>query len=652
MIDETNNLNRVLSNSPFSSYAVATASIFAGAAICAREWLWLSEKITSIALSNLGASSLCRIQSIYPNYPLLQQPAMLDHPELEAVIHQCSSDLLQEPGILEHPNIELILEKGSYIDHLLYEPEILKHPNIELILEKCSHIPSHLLKQPGILEHPQIALILEKSSPVFLDHLLKQPKILEHPNFELILARILSDDRSIFINDLLKLPGILEHPKFEFILSKSFLGSADHFLHQPGILEHPKIELILEKSSFIDHLLKLPGILEHPKFELILSKSFTGSTDHFLQLPGILEHPKIGLILEKSSRISVDYLLKQPRIFEHPKIELIANHLLKYPEILQHPKIAFILEKSSCGSTNHFHRFATIGHPNKELILEKIQSLRAVANLPCDGCGMFSVFHYLLGLMRDHETSIYSGGIEINFGNKGLYYDPTRREENWWNYYFEPVNIVKVNHNKCADQGVQFDNNEYGRLANSIEGVHGSLGISRKEANALFKKYFKLESGIQAEVDRFAADHFSEAHVISVHYRGTDKSCNGRNCEARKVTYEEMIENVQKYIRENNLETFKIFVAADEEGFVQKMREEFPGKIAVSKARRSTDGQPLHFNTKNPYETGREALIDCLLLARGEILIRTSSNLSKFATYINPDMQVIEVSKRWYQDKK
>ena len=621
MIDATNGLKRVLPNSHFSSYAAITASIFAGTAICAREWL--SEKITSIALLNLGASSLCQIKSIYPNYPLLQQPAMLDHPELEAVIHQCSYDLLQEPGILEHPKIELILSKSSYTDHLL--------------------------QQPGILEHPQFELILSKSSIRSIDHLLQQPGILEHPQFELILSKSFSGS----IDHLLKQPGILEHPQFELILSKSSIRSIDHLLKQPGILEHPQFELILSKSfiTSINEMLKQPGILEHPQFELILSKSYSGSTDHFLQQPGILDHPKIELLLEKSSRKSIDYLLQQPRIFEHPNIELIANYLLKYPEILQHPKIAFILEKSSCGSTNHLlQRLEIIRHPNRKLILEKSNNLRAVANLPCDGCGMFSVFHYLLGLMRDHETNIYSGGIKINFGNKGLYYDHTRGEENWWNHYFDPVNIVKIDNNKCAEQAVQFDNNEYGRLVNSIEGVHGSLGIPRKEANVLFKKYFKLESGIQAEIDRFAADHFSGIHVISIHYRGTDKSCNGGNCEARKVTYEEMIENVQKYIRENHLETFKIFVAADEEGFVQRMQKEFPGKIAVSNARRSTDGQPLHFNTKNPYETGREALIDCLLLARGDVLIRTSSNLSKFATYINPDMQVIEISQRWYQN--
>ena len=593
MIDATNGLKRVLPNSYFSSYAAMTASIFAGTAICASEWL--SEKIASIALLNLGASSLCQIKSIYPNYPLLQQPAMLDHPELEAVIHQCSYDLIQEPGILEHPKIELILEKSPYTDHLLQEPGILEHPNLALILEKSfSESIDHLLAQPGILEHPNLALILEKSSRGSTDYFLKQP-------------------------------GILEHPNIAIILSKSSFGSTDHLLQQPGILEHPDIAIILSKSSF-------------------------GSTDHLLQQPGILEYPNFALILKKSSFKAIAHLLQQPRIFENPNIELIANYLLKYPEILQHPKIAFILEKSSCGSTNHLlQRPEIIGHPNQELILEKSNNnLRAVANLPCDGCGMFSVFHYLLGLMRDHETNIYSGGIEINFGKNGLYYDHARGEENWWNYYFDQVNIV--NNNKCAEQDIQFDINKYGRLADSIEGVHGSLGVSRKEANALFKKYFKLESGIQAEVDRFAADHFSGTHVISVHYRGTDKSCNKGNCEARKVTYEEMIENVQKYIRENHLETFKIFVAADEEGFVQRMQKEFPGKIAVSNARRSTDGQPLHFNTKNPYETGREALIDCLLLARGDVLIRTSSNLSKFATYINPDMQVIEISQRWYQD--
>ena len=381
-------------------------------------------------------------------------------------------------------------------------------------------------------------------------------------------------------------------------------------IKDPAILQHPNIALILSKSSYTDHLLKQPGILEHPNIALILERCSYGSTYHLLLQPKIFEHPNIALILSKSCNGPIDHLLLQPWILKHPQFELIANHLLKSPEILEHPKIASILEKSPCGSTNHLLQpFEFIEHPNKELILEKSIGPSS-SQSPLRRLRHVRVFHYLLGLMRDHESNIYSGGIKINFGKKGLYYDHAG-EENWWNYYFDPVNIV-IN-NKCAVQVVQFDNDAYGHLADSIEGVHGSPGISRKEANALFKKYFKLESRIQAEVDQFAADHFTGL-VISVHYRGTDKSCSGGNCEARKVTYVEMIENIQKYIRENNLEAFKIFVAADEEGFVQRMQEEFPGKIAVSNARRSTDGQPLHFNTKNPYETGRE-LSDRLLIA-------------------------------------
>ena len=107
MIDVTSGLKKNLSNNYFSSYAVITASVLAAAAFSARDWL--PEKLTSIALTNLGPSSLCLYQSIYPNYPLLQQPGILEHPDIALILWMGSSGstdhLLQQLGILEHPNI-------------------------------------------------------------------------------------------------------------------------------------------------------------------------------------------------------------------------------------------------------------------------------------------------------------------------------------------------------------------------------------------------------------------------------------------------------------------------------------------------------------------------------------------------------------------
>ena len=72
----------------------------------------------------------------------------------------------------------------------------------------------------------------------------------------------------------------------------------------------------------------------------------------------------------------------------------------------------------------------------------------------------------------------------------------------------------------------------------------------------------------------------------------------------------------------------------------------FGDKVCFYSSQRSKDGKPVHYNSEDPYRVGEEALIDCLLLSRTNLLVRTSSNLSLCARYFNPSIPSIEVSVR------
>lgn len=54
----------------------------------------------------------------------------------------------------------------------------------------------------------------------------------------------------------------------------------------------------------------------------------------------------------------------------------------------------------------------------------------------------------------------------------------------------------------------------------------------------------------------------------------------------------------------------------------------------------------IHYRGTDKAGSGIGALKDCLLLGKSDLMIRTSSNLSFFAKYLNPKMPVIEVSQR------
>ncbi len=280
---------------------------------------------------------------------------------------------------------------------------------------------------------------------------------------------------------------------------------------------------------------------------------------------------------------------------------------------------------------------------------------RAIVNLPCYGCGMFSVQHYLVGVFDQVEKGHYSG-MKVNFGHVGPYIDPARGP-NWFDYYFKPIDIADETCPYAPEK--TFTIEEYGNLCNYAENVYGheNRGLSPDRAAALLQKYLILKPEIQGEIEQFAKTHFSDSdYVVGVHYRGTDKACNSHHCEARRVTYEEMTSSIKDHLttaKVEDLSKVKIFAASDEAKFVEHLEAQFPGQVVASPAQRSTDGKPLHLNARNnPYQMGKEALIDASLLAKvSNVLIRTSSNLSKIAgLLVRKGAQVIEVSKRYYQD--
>lgn len=245
--------------------------------------------------------------------------------------------------------------------------------------------------------------------------------------------------------------------------------------------------------------------------------------------------------------------------------------------------------------------------------------------------GMFSTFSYVAGVLNEYEKNPYAG-IEVNFKDHGLYYDPSHGQ-NWWEYYCEPIKLGNAKKGYIK----QFDTYQYVYYAHFTED-----NLSREEVYKLIQKYIKIKKHIQDKIDKFEHDNFVGHSIISVHYRGTDKSS-----EAPRVPYDKVIGSVYDYVKDKKLEDYRIFLATDEQEFVDHMQQIFPNKVITYDSKRSLDGKPVHLTTPNNYQVGEEALIDCVLLSRGDILIRTSSNLSMWSAFFNPRIPVVLLNKRY-----
>ncbi len=165
--------------------------------------------------------------------------------------------------------------------------------------------------------------------------------------------------------------------------------------------------------------------------------------------------------------------------------------------------------------------------------------------------------------------------------------------------------------------------------------------MPRAVAAQIVKKYIHIKPHIQKKIDAFVAQFFLDNYIIGIHYRGTDKSK-----EAPRITYATVFKEIEKHIPQKK--PYSLFIATDEIDFLEQARKKHPNRVVAIEARRSDrNGLGGHFLNKNNYTQGEEALIDACLLAKCDLLIRTSSNLSLWSTYFNPDLPVILLNSRY-----
>jgi hypothetical protein len=250
--------------------------------------------------------------------------------------------------------------------------------------------------------------------------------------------------------------------------------------------------------------------------------------------------------------------------------------------------------------------------------------------------GFFCSYQAVIGFLNFCEQEKPTG-FRVFF-EMGLYFDPAVGP-NWWEYYFEPIEVGKPTENTVIEHP--------GDMIKSYWNTEAISTISRERAAELIRKYIKVKRPMQEAIDQFVRANFDGHYVIGIHYRGTDKSS-----EAVRVPYERVRGEVMKYAMEHP--NYKVFVATDEQGFVSYMKSQFGSNVCCINAHRSNDiGTPVHHKDGNPVSNpcplGEEAVMDCYLLAKSDVMIRTFSNLSSSAANINPNLPVVNLNQQHYK---
>lgn len=239
--------------------------------------------------------------------------------------------------------------------------------------------------------------------------------------------------------------------------------------------------------------------------------------------------------------------------------------------------------------------------------------------------GLFSEVASVLGFLDHFEQwRLAYDGVTVDF-SRGLYLDPAAGPD-WWRYYFEPL----------ALGGSSTGMTPVSQAFHDLCATRAERRMSRDRAAALVARYITPAPKVREIADAFARRHWAGRGVVGVHYRGTDKSV-----DAPRVAYHDVEQRVRQHLREAGAGC-KVFVATDEQDFIEFMRDRFGAHLTYQDMFRSRDGCAIDVvNPDGNYLKGLHAVVDCLLLARTNFLIRTASNLSLMATFMNVYLPVV-----------
>jgi hypothetical protein len=272
---------------------------------------------------------------------------------------------------------------------------------------------------------------------------------------------------------------------------------------------------------------------------------------------------------------------------------------------------------------------------NKECRLEKLKNVFFLVRPSNPQMGMFAAINMVLGHLHLYETGYYSSkglkGFSVDFGNEGNYYDE-KIGPNWWNYFFEPLTVGS------CDKARVLLSTSHNELAWTAKGH-----LERKYAHYLLTKYVHIKPYLLEKVELFQKEHFKDFFLLGVHYRGTDKFQ-----EAPEVSYVEVEEALLKEINKLQDQNYKIYVATDDAGFLNFAQKKFPGKILNIEAFRIEDSRiGIHHLNLDPFPLGEQAMMDAILLSRCDVLVRMSSNLSQWSSFLNPDLPVVLLNEKY-----
>lgn len=288
--------------------------------------------------------------------------------------------------------------------------------------------------------------------------------------------------------------------------------------------------------------------------------------------------------------------------------------------ILTQIRLRCELSKHALGST--FHRLANSRWPVKVFILEQ------------HSLGVFAQLSQILLIAKYCEESCIRPYFHV--ANNNLV-EP-KRGLNWIDYFFRqhsifqsdlPVVQQQIAFAQATRITNRYDINLLARGA-QLEELQNELGDVR-EASRLFFRHFRFSPAVVDSACRFVGESFGMSPFVGIHYRATDKVGN----ESPAVAFDAMAQQIAEHRA-----GMRLFVATDSPEFLEFCRTRFGGDVVSFS--QPVGSSHLAQSDRN-FEKSLTAIVDCLILAKSRVLIKTPSLLSAWSKVLNKRLPLVLV---------
>ncbi len=279
-----------------------------------------------------------------------------------------------------------------------------------------------------------------------------------------------------------------------------------------------------------------------------------------------------------------------------------------------------------------------------------------------EGAGLYAELHKVLQSIIHYEKDLAS--VHVDWTDEFFPYkdDP---HQNGWDLFFEPISVAHNLTRSGPNETVLIDSTSvlhelHDQCCTAPWIAYDTYLPYRKYINQKLAQYIKLKPEVEAQQNAFYYKKMHQFICIGVHARIARVHASlvpGRMLPSVEDYFEEVDLLLKKYSDKD----VRIFVASDSHMGIQKFKERYGDKVIYIDAYRSKEDQDPcilytngEFLKKNPamwhkikHRTfgGITTILDCLLLAKCDYLIHTTSNLAFFSTYYNPEIKAIYLPK-------